>query len=141
MRFHNATLNWHRQGLLIETYESNPHLKAQMSALATTRTPSGRHTFVAAAEDRSGAAIYGIQFHPERPPFEFTRDQIGHTPRDIAVSHYFGRFITEGLRANNHSFPSPQDAEALRVAQWPLEDLGWGMRTYFVKDPLGSQRV
>jgi len=138
MAHKKATLNWHKQALLVDSYEGNEELRGRFVALATTRDPSGKYNFVAAVEDRDGGAIYGTQFHPERPPFEFANDHIGHSPSDIAVSQFYAEFIASQLRLNNHTFSTPEEAESLRVAQWPLKDIGWGIRTYFVIDPPAS---
>jgi gamma-glutamyl hydrolase len=136
MSTRNTTLNWHRQAVLTTTLLQNAKLGDAFVPIATTLAPSGNVSFVAAAESRHGYNIFGIQFHPERPPFEFANDAIGHTPEDIEVSHYFGRLIATRLRLNNHSFASALDVEARRIAQWPMDDIGWGIETYFVRDPV-----
>ena len=78
------------------------------------------------------ANIFATQFHPERPPYEWSNDKIGHTPGDIAVSQYLANFIAAKMRLNNHTFENATDVEALRIARFPRVDHGWGHKTYYV---------
>jgi gamma-glutamyl hydrolase len=131
----NSTLNWHSRALPDDAFASNAALRQEFVPLSLSTEPSGQRRFVSAVEATEGAEIYGVQFHPERPPFEFTFDTIGHSPADIAVSRYIGGFIVDRCRRNNHTFASIDDLERHRVAQWPLLDLGRGVQTYFTVDP------
>lgn len=51
--------------------------------------------------------FYGVQFHPEKPPFEFVikmhQLNIPHSRESIAVSRYFADFFVQQARLNSHS--------------------------------------
>jgi gamma-glutamyl hydrolase len=50
--------------------------------------------------------LYGVQFHPEKPPFEFvTKSKQHHVPHSreaIAVSRYFADFFVQQAQRNGH---------------------------------------
>lgn len=50
--------------------------------------------------------FYGVQFHPEKPPFEFaigkTQKNVPHSRKAIAVSRYFADFFVGQAQLNGH---------------------------------------
>lgn len=60
--------------------------------------------------------FWGVQFHPEKAPFEFvvkkTQQNIGHSPEDIAASQYFASFFVREATRNKHT-QRPQDSELI----------------------------
>jgi len=130
----NSTLNWHQDVVRPEQWETHPWMKELLTPLSTNTVPSGEAVFVSSVESPI-ANIFATQFHPERPPYEFSNDLIGHTAGDIAVSQYLANFIAAKMRLNNHSFENATDVEALRIARFPRVDHGWGHKTYYVYDP------
>ena len=127
----NSTLNWHQDAVLTSEWTKRPALAKNLVVLSTNTAPAGNVVFASAVESPV-ANIFATQFHPERPPYEFSDDGIGHTAGDVAVSQYLADFIVSRLRMNNHTFETPQDAEALRIARFPRVDYGWGYKSYFV---------
>lgn len=128
-----STLNWHQDIVSPSVWSTHPRMNELLTPLATNTVPSGEAVFVSAVESPV-ANIFATQFHPERPPYEFSNDAIGHTAGDVAVSQYLANFIASRLRMNNHTFASPQEAEANRIARFPCVDHGWGHKTYYVWD-------
>ena len=127
----NTTLNWHMYGVPPSEYTDNTQLNASgLRPLSTTDDVTGR-AFVSSVES-SVAAIYAVQFHPERVMFQWDNDAIGHSRHAIEVSQYLSLFLLEQLRESNHSFPTPQDAEQLLIANYQRFNLGWGVRIYNV---------
>ena len=130
METENTTLNWHSLGVEPHQYKTNSALNASgMVPLATTNDFVGR-TFVSAAQSKI-APVYSVQFHPERVMFQFHRG-ITHPRNGIEISEYLSLFLMEKMRLNNHSYPSPADAEARLIANYPVVNVGWGVRIYYV---------
>ena len=129
----NSTLNWHQAIVKPSMFTSHPKLGEHFEPLSTNVPPFNTSTtFVSAVEGKNGLNVFAAQFHAERPPYEFSNGGIGHTWEDIAVSQYLANFIASRLKLNNHSFASAAEAEAYRIDQYPLQDQGWGHRTYWV---------
>jgi gamma-glutamyl hydrolase len=134
----NSTLNFHHFIVTPESFAQYPGLGEKYTMLATNIVPSDPSvTFVSSYESKT-AEIYATQFHPERPPYEFADDGIGHNAADLSVSQYIANFIASRLKLNNNTFDTPQQAEDNSLARWPLIDNGWGTRTYFIShgDPV-----
>jgi gamma-glutamyl hydrolase len=126
----NSTLNWHHEIVKPETF-AHPAF-ADFRILATNVVPTDPSVTFITAYESTVAEIYAVQFHPERPPFEFSDDRITHSVGAISVSQYLANFIASRLKLNNNTFDTPQQAEDNSLARWPLVDQGWGQRTYFI---------
>lgn len=54
--------------------------------------------------------FYAVQFHPEKPAFEFTissyQTVIPHSKQAIAASRYFADFVVSQAKLNNHQAPT-----------------------------------
>ena len=130
---HNTTMNWHHECVTPQGFEENPPLRRFFQPLSTNVDPDGGAEFISSMESPS-ANVFATQFHPERPPFEFSNDLISHTPETLSVSHYLAKFVSERLKLNNHTFDTPQQAETMNVEQFPIQNSGWGSMTYWVMD-------
>jgi gamma-glutamyl hydrolase len=126
-----TTLNWHHAGITPMSWTSSARLMEKLLPLSTNTEPSGKKSFISSYEGRT-ANIFATQFHPERPPYEFTDPGIGHTAADIAVSQYLSRFIISRAKLNNHAFETPANAEALVVENHPLVYQGYGVESFYI---------
>lgn len=128
----NVTLNWHQRGATPQSYAENPGLRRSLLPLASTNDIEGK-TFYAAIEGVT-AAVYGTQFHPERPPYEFSKEEIGHDVSTIRVSRYFSNFIRQQLQRNNHTFGSREEVEKYSIENRATlhKNLGVGDQAYFL---------
>ena len=70
----NATVNLHNFGVDVESFQSGALGKA-FSVLSTNIDTRGR-MFASTIEAKGGAPIFGTQWHPERPQFEWTPGMI-----------------------------------------------------------------
>lgn len=126
-----TTLNWHHNGITPNAWANNRYLMSKLRALSTNTEPSGLKQFVSAYEGVT-ANIYATQFHPERPPYEFRNDAIGHSADAVHISQYMSRFVIARARLNSHKFDTPAHAEALVVEQHPLVYQGLGTESYYI---------
>lgn len=128
----NSTLNWHSCGINPADIQNNANF-AKIFTVISTNTDLRGLPFLSSYEgSQNGLNFFSTQFHPERVPYEFSNDLIGHTPDDVRVSQYLAMFISSRLRLNNHSFPSAEDANAATVENFPIVNLGWGSEVYWI---------
>lgn len=133
LQFNNSTLNWHTKGISTSAFKTFPKLQQFFSAVATSQEPvSPFRPFIALVEARNASFnIFGSQFHPDRSPFEFSNDLIGHSPSDLAVSHYFSEFVARLAACNrsNASFPGGADKVNRRSVDTLIRTYdGWGIQ-------------
>ena len=126
-----TTLNWHHAGIAPSTWYGNARITSTLRALSTNTEPSGLKQFISSYEAIS-ANIFATQFHPERPPYEFSNPGIGHAPAAIGVSRYLADFVVGRAKLNNHTFENAADSEAIIVERHPLAYQGWGTETYYI---------
>merc|ERR1740128_175472 len=64
----------------------------------------------------------GVQFHPEKNPFEWSlrEPKIPHSGSAVNVANYFGRFFINLSRQSKHSFPASEESEYLIYNYTPL---------------------
>lgn len=53
--------------------------------------------------------FYGVQFHPEKSAFEWTRDYISHSGDAIEANRYFSDFFIKESRKNNQKYESKEE--------------------------------
>ncbi|XP_020816912.1 gamma-glutamyl hydrolase A-like [Drosophila serrata] len=58
--------------------------------------------------------FYGVQFHPEKPLYEFTKTSIPHNAASVIAGQYFSDFLVSEARKSNQSFANATE-EALRL--------------------------
>lgn len=128
-----TTLNWHHDCVTPQGFADNAGLRKFFHPLSTNVDPVDGKEFISSMESPF-ANIFATQFHPERPPYEFSNDKISHTDATLSVSHFLSQFIRSHLRMNNHTFDTPEQAESMNVQQYPITNFGWGSEMYWVMD-------
>lgn len=83
----NSTVNLHHDGIIPDSFASGTTLGAAFNLLSTNMDRQGRR-FASSIEAADGAPIFGVQWHPERPQFEWPTG-----PGDKA--HFFPRSAAE----------------------------------------------
>ena len=130
MSSQDTTLNWHNKGITPSEYASNTKLSSTLRPLSTTNDVNGR-TFISSLEGVN-AAVYATQFHPERPPYEFDNDFIGHGSDTLHVSNYLAMFLREQLMKNNHTFEDPSLVDRLTIENYVVVNQGFGIQVYYL---------
>ncbi|KAH8295751.1 hypothetical protein KR018_006802 [Drosophila ironensis] len=54
--------------------------------------------------------FYGVQFHPEKPLYEFVRASIPHTSAAVVSGQFFADFFVNEARKSTQSFPNATEA-------------------------------
>lgn len=105
----NVTMNNHHYGVTPEDFRSNKNLTSIFGEpLSTNQDRKGR-TFVSTIEGLS-MPLYGAQWHPEKPIFEWREDEaMDHSADSVRANLFAARWLGEQARKNQRSFPSPED--------------------------------
>lgn len=105
----NLTYNYHRYCLFEDVLKNNNILK-DWNIISKNKDINGLE-FVSTME-HARYPFFGIQFHPEKNPFEFKKAAVPHCPEAVELAQYFGNFFVNEARKNNHTFPSKEIEEA-----------------------------
>lgn len=81
--------------------------------------------------------FFGVQFHPEKPAFEFETSQVPHSGAAIAVGRYLADFFVGQARRSAHRVVAPADQQKLRASLIYAHD---ALYTSKVKPDMYEQR-
>ncbi len=111
-----STMNFHHDGVTPESY-AQPPLSDFYTVVSTNVDRRGR-AFVSTVEARD-YPIYGVQWHPERPQFEFTPgDDIPHKPAAIRAMQSAANFFVDQARASKHRFANTTHLQKLLIENY-----------------------
>ncbi|CAH0547473.1 unnamed protein product [Brassicogethes aeneus] len=103
LRTKNVTYNYHRY-CLTEAVIKKHGLDKEWKILSTNKDEHGEE-FVSMMESTK-QPFYGVQFHPEKSPFEFKNNYgIPHCRDSIRVAQYFANFFVDECRKSKNNFP------------------------------------
>ncbi|XP_058795648.1 uncharacterized protein LOC131666769 [Phymastichus coffea] len=70
------------------------------------------HTKFISSFEHIKLPFYGVQFHPEKNPFEWIKGlNIPHTRNAVRVAHYFADFFVNETRKNHQKFSDDQEED------------------------------
>ncbi|XP_044858891.1 gamma-glutamyl hydrolase isoform X2 [Mauremys mutica] len=106
------TAHFHKWSVSMKNFKKNEKLRNFYKVL-TTNT-DGKIEFVSTMEAYK-YPIYGVQWHPEKSPFEWKNvSGIPHSPSAVKVTYYIADFLVNEARKSLHHFPSKnEETEAL----------------------------
>mmetsp|Transcript_22245 Transcript_22245/g.39431 ORF Transcript_22245/g.39431 Transcript_22245/m.39431 type:complete len:387 (+) Transcript_22245:107-1267(+) len=107
----NVTLNLHHDGVDPSVFQSNANLSTTFKILSSNVDSNGR-PFVSTLEGKDGLPVFAVQWHPERPQFEYdlrASDPISHSRETIACSSWTAQFFINQSRLNVRRFKTTQD--------------------------------
>ncbi|KAF0689607.1 Aste57867_18964 [Aphanomyces stellatus] len=118
---------FHFYGILQTTFEATPKLTTFYKLLATSVDRKGQ-TYVAAIEGVD-VPFYGVQFHPEKSPYELGDDKTGgtmnlvdHSYEAIVIAQEFAHFFVGEARRNGHRFVDPAKEVASLLLNAPTSN-------------------
>ncbi|KAH8302524.1 hypothetical protein KR044_007946, partial [Drosophila immigrans] len=99
----NITYNYHRYCYTVASFDE-PALKNNWRIMSVNHDFNG-YEFVSTIEHLK-YPFYGVQFHPEKPLYEFVSSKVPHTKSAVLVSQYFADFFMSEARQCPHTFPN-----------------------------------
>ena len=112
----NATVNLHHDGVPPDAWRDHPRLATAFNVLSTNRDAKGKQ-FVSTIEATGGAPVWGVQWHPERPQFEWTATMMRFIDRseDVMTAMFaVASRLVSFARRNGRRFATPEaEAKAL----------------------------
>jgi len=107
----DITANYHKKCLWVKTFFNNSAIKDFYNILATN-VDSFEKWFISAIEAKR-YPFYGLQFHPEKNPFEWKPSLTGiiHEEAAVKIAQYFANFFVSESRKNHHKFESREEEE------------------------------
>uniref|UniRef100_UPI00358F6060 gamma-glutamyl hydrolase-like n=2 Tax=Myxine glutinosa TaxID=7769 RepID=UPI00358F6060 len=112
----NITANFHSWSLTPKNYSMNNALE-QMYRIVSLNTDNNGIKFISSVEAYN-YSIYGVQWHPEKAPFEWNPNQaISHSSNAVHTSFYMAEFFVNEARKNFHRFPNQSMEEAALIYQ------------------------
>jgi gamma-glutamyl hydrolase len=117
----NVTTNLHHDGVAPEAFQENAKLAAFFTVVSTNKDRKGR-VFVSTIEGKT-APVFGAQWHPERPQFEWAiagarKDPINHSIQAVAAMQYMSNFFVAQARLNERTFATPAEEAAALIYNW-----------------------
>ena len=104
----------HHYGITPQDFISNQALNSVFFISTLSHTDNGTN-FVGSIEGNS-YPFYGVQFHPEKSPFEWRKDiNASHTLEAVQISQELANFFVEESRKNNHTFSSEKEADRFTI--------------------------
>lgn len=124
----------HHYGMDINNFLRNRILSQLFTITSTAKTEAGNE-FIGSIEGLK-LPIYGIQFHPEKSPFEWrTTVNASHTEEAIKISQEYANFFIREARKNNHSFFNETMEEKKLIYNYKPEKVQESfMECYFFKN-------
>jgi gamma-glutamyl hydrolase len=102
-RTRNASVNLHHDGVPPAAYRENPSM-AELLVLTSTNVDRVGKPFVSSFVGRD-YPITAVQFHPERPLFEWRSTvAINHAPDVIAANRWIADFFVDDARRNPNAW-------------------------------------
>eukprot|EP00003_Mantamonas_plastica_P024915 TRINITY_DN4762_c0_g1_i1.p1 TRINITY_DN4762_c0_g1~~TRINITY_DN4762_c0_g1_i1.p1 ORF type:complete len:378 (+),score=134.15 TRINITY_DN4762_c0_g1_i1:129-1136(+) len=103
-----VTMNNHHSGVTPERFNSDPHLSSFFNLLSTNKDREGKE-FVSSIEGKE-FPIYGTQWHPEKPLFEWNPNEvINHSFDSVVANRFTNTFFVNEARKNTHHFANKQE--------------------------------
>jgi gamma-glutamyl hydrolase len=110
---YNIAIQNHMYGVPPSFYKRWPELAEWYSIVSTTKDRNGLE-YISTIEGKK-YPFFGTQWHPEKPPFEFTMDEIPHTIDAIRVSQHLANAFVDVARKSSHEPPSREDGLELQI--------------------------
>jgi len=99
----NSTMNFHHDGIDTSVFQGNEKLNKFYRLISTNVDRKGRG-FVSTIEAFE-APIYGTQWHPERPQFEWILNEgLPHDPATVEANVWTAQFFISQARTSAQSF-------------------------------------
>ena len=112
----NSTVNLHHDGVPPSAFAAGSTLGRAFHILSTNVDAKGK-PFVSTIEAVGGAKIFGVQWHPERPQFDYT-SRFSRSPAIINTMFAVAAKFVDFARCNHRRFDSKAAEAAALIYRW-----------------------
>ena len=135
LRTANVTVNLHHDGVAPASFAPGSKLGSAFKVLSTNVDNKGK-AFASTIEAASGAPIWGVQWHPERPQFEWkprASDHFNHDAAAIAAMFAVATRLVSAARQNARQYADEsEESRALIYNYSPVGSAdGGSYQAYF----------
>ncbi|KAM6215929.1 gamma-glutamyl hydrolase [Rhynchocyon petersi] len=109
------TANFHKWSLSMKNFTANEKLKTFFKVLTTNTV--NKIEFVSSMEGYT-YPVYAVQWHPEKPPYEWGTELISRSPNAVKTAFYLAEFFVSEARKNNHHFDSEDEERKALIYQF-----------------------
>jgi len=114
-----VTMNNHHYGVSPSTYFNNPLLSSFYRIISWNNDRNNKQ-FVSTVESYK-YPIYALQWHPEKPAFEWTTTEgIDHSTDSIMANEYISEFFMSETRKSYHTFATPEAEYNALIYNYPV---------------------
>jgi len=122
----NITVNLHHDGVAPSSFAAGSRLGGAFKVLSTNLDRKEKE-FVSTIEAAGGAPVWGTQWHPERPQFEWAvaggPDFMDHGAEAVGAMFAVASFFVEQCRRSTHRFATTrEEGKALIYNYKPVGD-------------------
>jgi len=126
----NVTENLHHSGVTPANFTANEKLNSFYNILSTNRDREGKE-FVSTMEGKN-LPVYGTQWHPERPQFEWEPNiGLDHSLDAVYAMQYVSNFFIQESRKSNHSFANQNEEDKVLIYAYTPVYIGDGQQIYY----------
>mmetsp|Transcript_49009 Transcript_49009/g.56338 ORF Transcript_49009/g.56338 Transcript_49009/m.56338 type:complete len:352 (+) Transcript_49009:72-1127(+) len=118
-----ATTHLHTNGTLAERFYAEEGLQNFYNLLSVDQDLDGA-TFINVIEGKH-YPFYGVQFHPEMPPYAFGVFNVPHNEESIFLAQHFSKFFVDECRCNNQSFSDRLEELVYSIHNFPPTHITW----------------
>ena len=131
---HDISYFNHHYGMDTNNFLRNGILSQLFTITSTAKTENGTE-FIGSIEGLK-LPFYGVQFHPEKSPFEWRITvNASHIEEAIQISQEYGNFLVREARKNNHKFFNETFEEKNLIYNYKTEKVHESfMECYFFKN-------
>lgn len=129
----------HNYALDIERFYENKILRDFFFITSTVQNHEGKK-YISSIEGKN-FPIYGIQYHPEKSPFEWNESlNISRDPKAIRLSQNYGNFIVNEAKKNDQHFFDKEEEDLYSIHQFSSIFLDGGYtECYFFKNKKSNE--
>lgn len=124
----NITANLHHDGVYPSTFQRFKNLDDFYHVISENKDRKGT-PFISSIEAKD-YPIYAVQWHPERPQYDWSSMGIPHSTKAFSAMEYLSNFFNDEARKNSQTFSSREEEDDLLLYNTAPRYNGYNVQTY-----------
>lgn len=130
----NITVNLHVNGVNPSNFKNSRLLSSTYRIVSINHDSNGL-PFISTMESIQ-YPFYAVQWHPERPQFDFTDDRIVHSSVASKAMQQFSNFFIEETRKSNQTFGNAFEMNRRLIYNFSPQNKGFSRQEYYFPSQL-----